>query len=127
MHGDRQGVSAFLAHVNEDDAGHFLCIGGFTRDAEDFDPVWERCKTTLIDLDRLVELWIEFGSISCPASAKTQWLVREPAIPRALYWDARRYTLALPMRSRFAASVGPTPSANRRLISPTSMLFGRPL
>ena len=58
----REGVSAFLAHVNEDDAGLFVCTGGFTRDAEDFARMQERRKITLIDLDRLVELWIEFYS-----------------------------------------------------------------
>jgi restriction system protein len=57
---DRDGVSAFLAHVNEDDAGLFVSLGGFTRDAEDFARMQERRKITLIDLDRLVELWIEF-------------------------------------------------------------------
>ncbi len=35
-------------------------IGGFTRNAEDFARMQERRKITLIDLDRLVELWIEF-------------------------------------------------------------------
>jgi restriction system protein len=57
---DRHGVSAFLAHVNEDDAGLFVCIGGFTRDAEDFARMQERRKITLIDLARLVGLWVEF-------------------------------------------------------------------
>jgi len=57
---DRQGVSAFLAHVNDDDAGLFVSLGGFTRDAEDFARMQERRKITLIDLDRLVELWVEF-------------------------------------------------------------------
>ena len=32
----REGLSAVLAHVNEGDAGLCVCIGGFTRDAEDF-------------------------------------------------------------------------------------------
>jgi restriction system protein len=57
---NREGVSAFLAHVNEGDAGLCVLIGGFTRDAEDFARMQERRKITLIDLDRLVELWIEF-------------------------------------------------------------------
>jgi restriction system protein len=57
----REGVSAFLAHVNEEDAGLFVCIGGFTRDAEDFARMQERRKITLIDLERLVDLWIEFS------------------------------------------------------------------
>jgi len=56
----REGLSAFLAHVNEADAGLFVCTGGFTRDAEDFARMQERRKITLIDLDRFVELWTEF-------------------------------------------------------------------
>jgi len=57
---DRDGVSSFLAHVNEGDAGLFVCIGGFSRDADNFARMQERRKITLIDLERLVELWTEF-------------------------------------------------------------------
>jgi restriction system protein len=35
-------------------------VGGFTRDAEDFARMQEHRRVKLIDLDRLVELWIEF-------------------------------------------------------------------
>lgn len=38
----------------------FVCIGGYTRDADDFARMQERRKITLIDLERLVDLWIEF-------------------------------------------------------------------
>ena len=54
-------LSAFLAHVNEEDVGLFVCIGGFTRDAEDFARSQERRRITLIDLERLVDLWTEFS------------------------------------------------------------------
>lgn len=56
----RDGLSAFLAHVTEEDAGLFVSIGGFTKDAEDFARQQERRKITLIDMERLVDLWIEF-------------------------------------------------------------------
>lgn len=56
----REGVSAFLAHVSGEDAGLFVCIGGFTRDAEEYARMQESRKITLIDLDRLVDLWVEF-------------------------------------------------------------------
>ena len=56
------GVRSFIALVNEDDAGLFVCTGGFTKDAENFARHQERRKITLINLDRLVELWIEFYS-----------------------------------------------------------------
>ena len=46
--------------MNEDDAGLFVAIGGFTRDAEDFARMQERRKITLIDLEQLVDLWTEF-------------------------------------------------------------------
>ena len=32
----RDGLSSFLAHVNEEDVGLFVNIGGFTKDAEEF-------------------------------------------------------------------------------------------
>jgi restriction system protein len=54
------GVRSFVALVEEDDAGLFVSLGGFTRDAEDFARSRERKRITLIDLDRLVTLWIEF-------------------------------------------------------------------
>lgn len=56
----REGVSAFLAHVSAEDAGLFVCIGGFTRDAEEYARMQETRKITLIDLERLVDLWVEF-------------------------------------------------------------------
>ncbi len=56
----RDGVSAFLVHVNQGDAGLFVSIGGFTRDAEDFARMQEQRKITLIDLEKLIDLWTEF-------------------------------------------------------------------
>jgi restriction system protein len=49
-----------MAIVNDDDVGLFVSIAGFTRDAETFARSQERRKITLIDLDRLVDLWIQF-------------------------------------------------------------------
>lgn len=54
------GVRSFIALVNEDDAGLFVATGGFTRDAEEFARMQERRKITLIDLERFVDLWVEF-------------------------------------------------------------------
>jgi restriction system protein len=59
---DEDGLRSFLALVNEDDAGLFVSIGGFTRGAQEAARKQERRKITLIDLNRLVELWIEFYS-----------------------------------------------------------------
>jgi restriction system protein len=55
---DEDGLRSFLALVNEDDAGLFVSIGGFTRSAQEAARKQERRKITLIDLNRLVELWI---------------------------------------------------------------------
>lgn len=57
---DKDGLKSFMAIVNEDDVGLFVSTAGFTRDAEEFARVQERRKITLIDLDRLVDLWIQF-------------------------------------------------------------------
>ena len=59
---DADGARAFLALVNEDDVGLYVALGGFTRDAQDFARNQERRRITLIDLDRLLELWIEHYS-----------------------------------------------------------------
>jgi restriction system protein len=48
--------------VNEDDIRLFVSTDGFTRDAERFARDQEWRKVTLIDLDKLLELWIQhFG------------------------------------------------------------------
>jgi restriction system protein len=55
-----EGLRAFLALLTGDDAGLFVCMGGFTRDAEESARMQESRKVTLIDLERLVDLWVEF-------------------------------------------------------------------
>ena len=57
---DKDGLKSFIAMVNEDDVGLFVSTGGFTRDAEDFARSQERRKVTLINLERLLELWIRY-------------------------------------------------------------------
>ena len=57
---DSAGLKSFLAIVNEDDVGLYVSTGGFTRDAEDFARIQEKRKITLIDMERLVDLWIQF-------------------------------------------------------------------
>lgn len=56
---DLSGLKSFLANVNEGDVGIYVCIGGFTKDAADHARNQERRKLTLIDSERLVELWIK--------------------------------------------------------------------
>jgi restriction system protein len=57
---DSDGLKAFMANLGDDDVGLFVTLSGFTRDASDFARTQERRKITLIDLEKLVDLWIQF-------------------------------------------------------------------
>jgi restriction system protein len=57
---DTAGLKAFIANVNDDDVGIFVSTGGFTKDAKEFARNQEKRKITLIDTERLVDLWLEF-------------------------------------------------------------------
>lgn len=57
-----EGLRAFMSVLGDDDLGLFVAAGGFTRDAIDEARTQERRKITLIDADRLVELWVEHSS-----------------------------------------------------------------
>jgi restriction system protein len=52
-------LRSFMAVPNDKDVGIFVASGGFTRDAEPEAMMPESRRITLIDLERLVELWIE--------------------------------------------------------------------
>jgi len=53
------GLRAFMAILGEQDVGIFVSTGGFTSDAESEARTKETRKLTLIDLEKLVDLWIE--------------------------------------------------------------------
>lgn len=53
------GLRSFMAVLGDDDVGLFVCTGGFTKDAQDEARTQEKRKITLIDLDRLFDLWVE--------------------------------------------------------------------
>ncbi len=53
-------LRSFLALINEDDVGIFVTTGGFSKDATDLARHQERRQITLIDQQRLVDLWIEY-------------------------------------------------------------------
>jgi restriction system protein len=57
---DKDTLKSFLSIVNDGDVGIFVATSGFTRDAEEFARSQERRKITLVDAERLVELWIKF-------------------------------------------------------------------
>lgn len=56
---DLQTLNSFLAIIDADDVGLYVSTGGFTRDAEDAARRQTGRKITLIDLERLLDLWIE--------------------------------------------------------------------
>jgi restriction system protein len=52
-------LRSFMAVLSDKDVGLFVASGGFTRDAEAEARTQENRRITLIDLERLVELWIQ--------------------------------------------------------------------
>jgi restriction system protein len=54
------GLRSFLALIGDDDVGIFVNTGGFTRDAEDEARTQQKRRVTLIDAERLFDLWSEF-------------------------------------------------------------------
>lgn len=54
------GLRSFISSINEGDVGLYVSTGGFTRDAHDVARNQESRKVTLIDAERLVELWVEY-------------------------------------------------------------------
>ena len=53
-------LRSFVALINEDDVGIFVTTGSFTKDASGLARDQERRRITLIDRERLVELWIDY-------------------------------------------------------------------
>lgn len=56
---DAESIRSFLSLVNDNDAGIFVNLGGFTSEAERTARDQERRKLTLIDGQRLLALWVE--------------------------------------------------------------------
>lgn len=52
-------LRSFLAVLGSHDVGIFVSSGGFTRDAQTEARTHETRRITLLDLDRLLEMWIE--------------------------------------------------------------------
>ena len=59
-------LRSFISLVNEDDVGIFVTTGGFSKDATDLARHQERRRVTLIDQQRLVDLWIEYQDKVAP-------------------------------------------------------------
>lgn len=54
-----EGVRSFIAVLGDGDVGLFVSLGGFTKDAADEARRQESRRITLIDLERLFDLWVE--------------------------------------------------------------------
>ena len=55
---DLQTLNSFLAIIDADDVGLYVSTAGFTKDAEDTARRQTGRRITLIDLERLVDLWV---------------------------------------------------------------------
>ncbi len=53
------GLRSFMAVLSDQDVGLFVSTGGFTKDAEDEARQQEKRQVTLVDLQRLFDLWVE--------------------------------------------------------------------
>jgi restriction system protein len=56
------GLRSFLAVLSDQDVGLFVSMGGFTTDATNEARTQEKRKITLLDLQRLFDLWVEHYS-----------------------------------------------------------------
>jgi len=54
-----EGLRAFMSVLGSDDVGLFVSASGFTSDALEEARTQERRKVTLLDLQRLFDLWVE--------------------------------------------------------------------
>lgn len=60
-----EGLRSFMALLGDGDVGIFISIGGFTKDAAFEARTQEKRRVTLIDLETLVDLWVEhYGRLS---------------------------------------------------------------
>lgn len=54
-----EGLRSFMALLGDEDVGLFVTTAGFSKDAQEEARTQEKRKVTLVDLERLFELWIE--------------------------------------------------------------------
>ncbi len=53
------GLRSFMALLGDEDVGIFVTTSGFTKDAQEEARTQEKRKVTLVDLERLFDLWVE--------------------------------------------------------------------
>lgn len=56
---DSDGLKSFLASLAAGDVGLYVCLAGFTKDAQDYARNQENRRITLIDARRFVNLWVD--------------------------------------------------------------------
>lgn len=56
---DVDGLRWFMAVLGDEDVGLIVNTGGFTRDAQDEARTQEKRRISLLDLERLFDLWVE--------------------------------------------------------------------
>jgi len=54
-----EGLRSFMAVLGDQDVGIFVSTGGFTSEAESEARTQERRKVTLLDLEKLFDLWVQ--------------------------------------------------------------------
>lgn len=52
-------LRSFMALLGDSDVGIFVCTGGFTKDAQEEARTQQSRQVTLVNLERLFELWVE--------------------------------------------------------------------
>jgi restriction system protein len=59
------GLRSFMALLSDQDVGIYVCAGGFTSAAESEARTQERRRLTLLDLEKLFDLWVQhYGKLS---------------------------------------------------------------
>lgn len=53
-------LKSFVANIDQLDTGIFVCTGSFTKDAAEYARSHQSKRIMLINLDKLIKLWIEF-------------------------------------------------------------------
>ncbi len=54
-----EGLRSFMALLGDQDVGIFVSTGGFTSEAESEARTQEKRKVTLLDLEKLFDLWVQ--------------------------------------------------------------------
>lgn len=55
-----EGLRAFLSLIGDTDVGLFVSLGGFTKDAIDEARMQSKRQVSLVDIEQLFDLWVEF-------------------------------------------------------------------